>query len=311
MRSVTFTKFEEMAGAPRADSLEQLLELLEKRRFAVLSGAGCSTESGIPDYRGPQGSLRRRKPIEYQEFLHSEPARRRYWARSTLGFSTLSGALPNVAHHALAALEKAGRITGVITQNVDGLHGAAGSQRLVELHGSIHFVRCLSCGDRSERAALQKTLIDRNPTLSHATFETAPDGDADIEARLYEGFVIPTCARCGGVIKPDVVFFGENVARSVVDAAWQTLADAEALLVVGSSLALYSGLRFLRGAAARNLPIAIVNLGPTRGDELAAVRMNAAVGPVLQAIAATATATAAQRSAKDGSTSSTSATSAR
>jgi NAD-dependent deacetylase sirtuin 4 len=284
MRSVTFTKFEEAAGVPRAEPLENLLALLAGRRFAVLSGAGCSTDSGIPDYRGPQGSLRRRRPIEYQEFLRSEAARRRYWARSTLGFRTLSAARPNIAHHALAGLERAGRITGLITQNVDGLHGAAGSRRLVELHGSIHFVRCLSCGDRSERAALQETLRAQNPTFESALGEVAPDGDAEIEARLYEGFVIPACARCGGLLKPDVVFFGENVTRGVVDAAWQTLADAEALLVVGSSLALYSGLRFPRGAAERGLPIAIVNLGPTRGDELAAVRLNAAVGPVLQAL---------------------------
>lgn len=303
MRSVTFTKFEETASVPRDDSLEQLLALLHERRFAVLSGAGCSTDSGIPDYRGPQGSLRRRRPIEYQEFLHSETARRRYWARSTLGFSTLSGAQPNVAHHALATLEQTGRITGLITQNVDGLHGAAGSQRLVELHGSIHFVRCLSCGHRSERAALQQSLLSQNPNLTNVPFESAPDGDADIETRLYDGFVIPACVNCGGLIKPDVVFFGENVARNVVDAAWQILADAEALLVVGSSLALYSGLRFLRGAASRNLPIAIVNLGPTRGDELAAVRMNAAVGPVLRALA--------DYESAGGAVSSTSTTSAR
>lgn len=288
MRSVTFTRLaqlDEVGREVRADPIEALLALLRGRRFAVLSGAGCSTASGIPDYRGPQGALRKRKPIEYQEFVRSEASRRRYWARSTLGFGTLAGARPNRAHDALAELERQGRVTGIITQNVDGLHGAAGSREVVELHGNIHFVRCLPCGERLSRAALQEVLLAANPALTAARGEAAPDGDAEIDARLYEDFVIPVCVRCGGMLKPDVVFFGENVARSVVDAAWQTLADAEALLIVGSSLAVFSGLRFVRGAAERDLPIAIVNLGPTRADELASVRMSADVGQTLQALA--------------------------
>jgi NAD-dependent SIR2 family protein deacetylase len=285
MRSVTFTRFDEPQAEPRADSLDSLLTLLRGRRFAVLTGAGCSTDSGIPDYRGPQGSLKRRKPIEYQEFLRSDSARRRYWARSTLGYQTLNRARPNRAHDALALLERSGRLTGLITQNVDGLHGAAGSERLIELHGNIHYVRCLSCGDRSSRATLQETLLSRNPTLKNVLGEAAPDGDAEVDARLYEGFAIPPCARCGGLLKPDVVFFGENVTRTVVESAWQTFADAQALLVVGSSLSVFSGFRFVRGAAERGIDIAIVNQGPTRGDALCAVRMTASVGPVLQALA--------------------------
>ena len=287
MRSVTFARFDEPQAEPRADSLDSLLSLLRGRRFAVLSGAGCSTDSGIPDYRGPKGSLKRRKPIEYQEFLRSDSSRRRYWARSTLGYQTLSFARPNPSHDALARLERSGRITGLITQNVDGLHGAAGSERLIELHGNIHFVRCLSCGDRTSRAALQDELLSRNPQLHDALGEAAPDGDAEVDAQLYEGFQIPPCARCDGMLKPDVVFFGENVARTVVDAAWQTLDGAQALLVVGSSLAVFSGFRFVRGAAERGIDIAIVNQGATRGDALCTVRMSAPVAEVLQALAAT------------------------
>ncbi len=276
---------EDETGPRRSDSLDSLLALLRGRRFAILSGAGCSTDSGIPDYRGPTGSLRRRQPIQYQEFLRDEKARRRYWARSTAGWSTIAGARPNSAHLAIAALEHAGRLTGVITQNVDGLHGIAGSRQLIELHGSLYAVRCLSCGAKLERATLQEQLLTDNPALVQALAAAAPDGDAELPPELYEGFAVPACRSCGGVLKPDVVFFGENVPRSRVDAAWQLLAGAEALLIVGSSLAIFSGFRFVRGAAERGMPIALVNLGPTRADGLASVRLEAPVGPTLSALA--------------------------
>ncbi len=277
------------ADSTGTDSVESLLALLKGRRFAALSGAGCSTDSGIPDYRGPQGMLRRRQPITFQEFLRSEANRRRYWARSMVGWRTVAGAQPNQAHVALAELERAGRLTGLITQNVDGLHRAAGSQRLVELHGNLHFVRCLSCAAQLERVALQAVLQAENSALAATLAESAPDGDADLAPEHYEDFIVPNCDRCGGLLKPDVVFFGENVLRPVVDAAWSIFAEAEALVVLGSSLAVYSGFRFVRGAVERGLPVAIVNLGPTRGDDLAALRVAAPLGATLTTLAATLT----------------------
>ncbi len=283
MRSVMFlSPTQSPAGT---DSIESLLTVLRGRRFAALSGAGCSTDSGIPDYRGPQGMLRRRQPITYQEFLRSEVNRRRYWARSMVGWSTVAAARPNAAHLALVELERAGCLAGLITQNVDGLHHAAGSQRLVELHGNLHFIRCLSCSTRITRAAMQAELQAENPTLDTARAESAPDGDAELAPEYYEDFIVPVCKQCGGLLKPDVVFFGENVLRPVVDAAWSFLAEAEVLLILGSSLAVYSGYRFVVGAAQRKLPVAIVNLGPTRGDELATIRIAAPLGPTLTTLA--------------------------
>jgi NAD-dependent deacetylase sirtuin 4 len=212
--------------------------------------------------------------------------RRRYWARSTAGWKMLMSACPNPAHHALVALECAGRITGLITQNVDGLHRAAGSRQLIELHGCLLWVRCLSCGQRVERTLLQSELLAANPELELALAEAAPDGDAELDPQLYEGFTVPACRGCGGVLKPDVVFFGENVPRPTVDAAWKVLDGAEALLVVGSSLAVFSGFRFVRGAAERGVPVLIVNQGATRGDGLASLCVDASVGTALAALAA-------------------------
>lgn len=271
-------------GQPRRqDTPASLVALLRGRRFVVLTGAGCSTDSGIPDYRGPSGSLRKRQPIQYQDFVHSAATRTRYWARSLIGWPQVAQAQPNPTHHALARLEQAGLCCGVITQNVDGLHGRAGSQRVVELHGSLHAVRCLSCAQLRSRAQLQPELARLNPAWAALSAVVAPDGDAEVETRAVAGasFVVPPCSACGGVLKPDVVFFGENVARSVVDAAWRLFAEASALLVLGSSLAVYSGFRFARGAAERGLPIALVNLGPTRADELAAVRVEAPLAGTL------------------------------
>ncbi len=253
--------------------------------MVVLTGAGCSTESGIPDYRGPQGSLKRRQPMQYLEFVRDPEARKRYWARSLVGWRTFARARPNAAHHALSRLEHAGVAAGLITQNVDGLHGAAGSQRHIELHGSLHRVMCLSCGVRTSRDELQAELLAENPQAASFGAELAPDGDAELAPEHVEGFRVPPCRTCGGVLKPDVVFFGENVPPSVVAAAWAELLAAEALLVVGSSLFVFSGYRFVRGAHARGLPIAIVNQGPTRADELASLRIDGRAGEILPPLA--------------------------
>ncbi|HEX8431754.1 MAG TPA: NAD-dependent protein deacetylase, partial [Longimicrobium sp.] len=232
-----------------SSDLDALLGLLRGRRAVVLAGAGCSTESGIPDYRGPEGSLRTRTPVQFGDFVRNQASRNRYWARSGVGWPRFSAARPNAAHHALAALEDAGIVRGIITQNVDGLHHAAGSRRVVELHGSLAAVRCLLCGDVRPRAEFQERLLAANAEwsarLNSATVESAPDGDADLPAWALESFLVPSCAECGGVLKPDVVFFGENVPRAWVDDAWSLFAEADVLLVAGSSLTVYSGRRFI------------------------------------------------------------------
>ena len=278
---------------PAVLDLEPLLDLLRDRRAVVLAGAGCSTESGIPDYRGPEASLRARKPIQYQEFVRSEAARARYWARSAVGWPRFSAARPNTGHHALARLEAAGAVRGVITQNVDGLHQAAGSRRVVELHGSLAAVRCLACGAAEGRDALQRRLLALNAEWAARLFrplagggaEQAPDGDAELPPEALEGFRVPACQDCGGVVKPDVVFFGENVPAARVDEAWRLFAGAGVLLVAGSSLTVYSGRRFVYRAQDEGVPIAVVNVGPTRADEAAAVKVEGRLGVVLPALA--------------------------
>lgn len=259
--------------------IDALAAVLRGRRVVALTGAGCSTESGIPDYRGA-GRVTRRS-IQFREFVGSEATRRRYWARSVVGWPRLAAARPNAAHRALAALEERGRLRGVITQNVDGLHAAAGSRRVVELHGALARVRCLTCGALAARADLQDRLVAANPGWLASPAAAAPDGDADLPDEAVAGFRVDACRRCDGVLKPDVVFFGETVPRAVVDAAWALFDEAEALLVVGTSLAVFSGFRFVLRAAERGLPVAIVNRGPTRGDDRAAVRLDATAGPAL------------------------------
>lgn len=266
-----------------------IVELLRGRRIVALTGAGCSTESGIPDYRGPTAAPRdpRRTPMQYRSFVDDPAARARYWARSHVGWRRIAGARPNAAHFALAALERAGHLVGTVTQNVDGLHQAAGSARLIELHGALRRVVCLGCGAHEDRAAVQDRITRLNgppPAVDgQADAELRPDGDAAVDPA--DGFVVPTCLQCGGVLKPDVVFFGENVPRATVDAAYAWLAEADAVLVVGSSLTVFSGYRFVLRAAERGLPVGIVNLGQTRGDAIAAVRVDAAAGAALQALA--------------------------
>ena len=263
--------------------LAPLVDLVRGRTVVALTGAGCSTESGIPDYRG-EGRPARRAPIQYREFVTSEAARRRYWARAVLGWRAVAEARPNPAHHALAALEEAGVVAGVITQNVDGLHRAAGSRRLIELHGSLARVRCLGCGARCARDELQRRLLDANPGWLDRAAAAAPDGDAVLPDEVTTAFRVDGCRRCGGVLKPDVVFFGENVPPPVVADAWALFDRAELLLVVGSSLAVFSGYRFVLRAAERGVPVAIVNRGPTRGDDRAAVRVDGAAGTLLPAL---------------------------
>jgi NAD+-dependent protein deacetylase sirtuin 4 len=277
-------------AAPAAPSaVEALLGALRGRRVVVLAGAGCSTESGIPDYRGAGARPRVRGPIQFGEFVRCEAARARYWARSAVGWPRLRGSAPNAAHRALAALEAGGVVRGIITQNVDGLHHAAGSRRVVELHGALRLVRCLACDATVDRDVLQQAMLDGNATWAARLLERsapeavagAPDGDADLPDDMLDGFRAPGCARCGGVLKPDVVFFGENVPRARVDEAWELFAEAEVLLVVGSSLTVYSGRRFVYRAVEQGVPIAVVNLGPTRADEVAAVRVEERLGAVL------------------------------
>ena len=255
----------------------------------VLTGAGCSTESGIPDYRGPGTRREEHDPIRYGEFVGDAGTRARYWARSAVGWIRIRDAAPNDAHRALARLEAAGRVRGVITQNVDGLHQAAGSRRVLELHGSLAGVRCLECGQREARGSVQRRLLAMNPGFRerHASrgpgegAEIAPDGDAEVDRAAARDLVVPGCRRCGGVLKPDVVFFGENVPAERVERAWRMLGEASVLLVAGSSLSVYSGYRFVRRADDDGKPVGIVNLTATRGDDEARVRVAGRVGDVL------------------------------
>jgi NAD+-dependent protein deacetylase sirtuin 4 len=260
--------------------VDELAALLGGRRFVALTGAGCSTESGIPDYRG-QGRAGPRNPIQHDAFLRRPEVRQRYWARATVGWSRFSAARPNAAHRALAALEEAGHLAGIITQNVDRLHHAAGSRRVVELHGALAEVRCLGCGAVAPRGEVHARLVDENPGwLDHAA-AVSPDGDAELSDDAVAAFRIVTCSRCDGVLKPDVVFFGGTVGEPTMTAAWSLFGEGEALLVVGSSLAVYSGFRFARRAHELGIPVALVNDGPTRADQLADVRLAARAGAAL------------------------------
>jgi NAD-dependent SIR2 family protein deacetylase len=257
-----------------------LVELTSRGNVTVLSGAGLSTESGIPDYRGPSGQARRAgQPMTYQEFTGSERARQRYWARSHLGWRHVTGASPNAGHLAIAALERAGLVRGVITQNVDGLHQAAGAVSVTELHGSLHRVTCLSCWSRSAREELDARLRAANPAWTAAALGVLPDGDVALDET--GGFTVVDCLACGGLLKPDVVFFGENVPKPRVEECYALVSASAALVVLGSSLTVMSGLRYVRHAASLAIPVVIVNQGATRGDELAAARLDAPLGAVL------------------------------
>ena len=255
------------------DSLVSFIR--EHAQLTVLTGAGCSTESGIPEYRDDDGNWKHRQPMQFAEFVNDESKRRRYWAQSFAGWQRISSAAPNAAHHALAELERSGYVSCVITQNVDNLHKVAGSQNVTDLHGVLQHIRCLDCGAKSSRADYQGRLQDCNSDWRASTTAIAPDGDARISVEDMRSFVVPECLQCGGIVKPDVVFFGEPVPASRLNKAKRFLRESRALLVIGSSLMVFSGYRFARFASAAGQPIAIVNRGTTRADELATHKLTA------------------------------------
>lgn len=252
------------------------------RRVFVLTGAGLSTASGIPDYRGPDGAWKRSPPVTWQAFTGDPQVYRRYWARSFVGWPMFDAAQPNAGHTALAALEHDGHLSALVTQNVDGLHQRAGSRDVIDLHGRLDTTLCLQCGDSRPREALQPRMRASNPDWTpHGT--AAPDGDADIDADAIARFMPPHCTLCGGPLKPDVVFFGENVPRARYARALDALHAADAVLVVGSSLMVYSGFRFARMAHERGLPLAILTRGRTRADDLVGLKLEGDCGAVLAA----------------------------
>ena len=253
--------------------------------MVALTGAGLSTESGIPDYRSPEALVKPRRPIHGPEFVRSPHARQRYWARAALGWEWMRLAEPNAGHRALAALERGGVVVHVVTQNVDGLHRKGGSRRLTELHGSLAQVGCLACGSLEDRDALQARILALNPGWTTTAAPAAADGDAELPSDRVEAFSVPTCTMCGGVLKPRMVFFGDNVPRAIVDEAFGATDAAGLLLVVGTSLHVYSGYRFLRRAVERGIPVAIINRGPVRGEEHAALKIEASTGQALDALA--------------------------
>ncbi|WP_171115810.1 MULTISPECIES: NAD-dependent protein deacetylase [unclassified Streptomyces] len=270
---------------PGTTDLEPVVDALNAGGVLVLSGAGISTESGIPDYRGEGGSLSRHTPMTYQDFIAGVQARRRYWARSHLGWRTFGRARPNAGHRAVAALGRHGLLSGVITQNVDGLHQAAGSEGVVELHGSLDRVVCLSCGAFSKRRELARRLEDANVGFEPVAAGINPDGDADLTDEQVGDFRVVPCTRCGGILKPDVVFFGENVPPRRVEHCRELVGEATSLLVLGSSLTVMSGLRFVRQAAQAGKPVLIVNRDPTRGDRHAVTRIALPLGTALITVA--------------------------
>jgi NAD-dependent SIR2 family protein deacetylase len=253
---------------------EALQEFIERHsRLFILTGAGCSTDSGIPDYRDAEGGWKRAQPVQFRAFVDEPLTAKRYWARSLVGWRRFGRARPNDAHRALAALERQGRVELLVTQNVDGLHQAAGSTEVVDLHGRLDTVRCMSCEARLPREELQRELLERNPDWADLDALEAPDGDADLEGLDFSSFEVPPCGECGGLLKPDVVFYGESVPRERVERAMCGVREADAMLVVGSSLMVYSGYRFAKEAAAAGKPIAMVNLGRTRADELLSLKV--------------------------------------
>jgi NAD-dependent SIR2 family protein deacetylase len=242
-------------------------------RLFVLTGAGCSTDSGIPDYRDADGEWKRAQPVQYRAFMDEAATRKRYWARSLVGWMRFRRAQPNDTHRALAALEQQGSVGLLVTQNVDRLHQAAGSANVVDLHGRLDLVRCMGCEVRLPREELQQELLARNPEWVDLDARVAPDGDADLDGLDFSTFEVPECPSCGGLLKPDVVFYGESVPRDRVEVAMQGVREADAMLIVGSSLMVYSGYRFAREAAAAGKPIATVNLGRTRADDLVSLKI--------------------------------------
>jgi len=268
---------------PAAESAALLRDWLAPfRRVFVLTGAGCSTNSGIPDYRDADGQWKRTPPVTFQAFTGDPRVNARYWARSFIGWPRIDDARPNGVHRALADWEARDGVSMLLTQNVDGLHQRAGSRNVVDLHGRLDGVVCLQCRALSSRAELQGRLAEANPDWTHLEATTAPDGDADLDGHDFTLFTVPACEGCGGMLKPDVVFFGENVPRDRAVRAGEALKGSDAMLVVGSSLMVYSGFRFARMAHEAGIPLAILNRGRTRADELAAVKIEEEAGAVLR-----------------------------
>jgi len=268
-------------GPPHGDD-DALIGFVRRHpRLLVLTGAGISTDSGIPGYRDADGNWRASTPIQHREFLESHARRQRYWARSMVGWPIMSRALPNDAHRALARLQQAGHVEALVTQNVDGLHQAAGSTGVIELHGSLSSVVCLSCGERHPRADIQHELEAANPAIVGLPAVPSADGDAHLEPDDLDGFTVPHCRRCAGIIKPDVVFFGDSVPRDRVAAVHEALQRADALLVAGSSLMVFSGYRFCVAAAQAGKPVVAINLGRTRADPLLTMKVAAPCGATL------------------------------
>ncbi|MGK7295823.1 MAG: NAD-dependent protein deacetylase [Candidatus Wenzhouxiangella sp. M2_3B_020] len=261
--------------------------LSDHRRIVVLTGAGCSTGSGIPAYRDPSGRWQRRQPIFYQDFIGDPIMRRRYWARSYFGWAVMEDARPGPTHRALSRLERTGRMAGLVTQNVDGLHQRAGHSRVIELHGGLERVLCLDCGNGSRRSALQERLEGLNPDWSPEVLGINPDGDAELDDRAYPGFRVADCSECGGTLKPDVVFFGESVPRPRLESADRLVDEADAMLIVGTSLVVWSGFRLARRAAEAGLPLAAVNDGLTRADGLLDFKVSGDCGERLAEAVAT------------------------
>ena len=273
-----------MIETPAATAVALLAEWLStRRRVFVLTGAGCSTASGIADYRDEAGAWKRRPPVTFQAFTRDDATRRRYWARSFAGWPRFAQAAPNDAHRALARWQEGGVPSMLLTQNVDGLHQRAGSPAVLDLHGRLDTVRCLDCGELTPRQDMQQRLAEANPGRIDAVAAYAPDGDADLEHEDFDDFLVPPCLRCGGMLKPDVVFFGEHVPRLRVEAATSALADSDGLLVVGSSLMVYSGYRFARMAHEAGRSIALLTRGATRADDLADLALRADCTAVLPA----------------------------
>ncbi|ROM77115.1 NAD-dependent deacetylase [Pseudomonas brassicacearum] len=272
------------------EPLDRLLAHMSGRRFLVLTGAGISTPSGIPDYRDGEGVRRGRQPMMYQEFLAQADARRRYWARAMLGWPRVRQARPNAAHEALAQLQAQQRITGLITQNVDTLHDQAGSHDVIELHGSLHRVLCLDCNQRSERQQIQQLMEAQNPYLAGVDAVQAPDGDTLLDPAFEARFQVPYCPHCNGNrLKPDVVFFGENVAPQTAARASQAVEAADGLLVVGSSLMAYSAFRLCRSIKDQGKPLLAINRGKTRADELLDLKLEEPCEALLPLLARTLT----------------------
>jgi NAD-dependent SIR2 family protein deacetylase len=273
----------------KAASPEQrIARLLDAGPVVVLTGAGLSTASGIPDYRDHEGRWKRKPPVDHRDFIASAAVRRRYWARSFLGWPVIGQARPGAGHRALADLEASGRIALTVTQNVDGLHQKAGSRAVLELHGAIAEVICLACGQRHARAEVQEWMRAANPDFASVMATAAPDGDADAAEGFDEGFAVPDCPTCGGMLKPDVVFFGDTVPGARVGAVTRAIDAAAGLLVVGSSLMVYSGYRFAEHAHRMGKPVMAINLGKTRADHLLAAKVERDCGKFLAELVARA-----------------------